>query len=105
MAIHVDNSKNVNADDIKKMLINTFNRSAEKSVHEAKYDRTILATVQYCTDATLGQYKIKYQDSYFTAYSRDVDKIYPVAVTDHGVFLKNPTIEGIEELIRLIQET
>ena len=76
MAIHVDNSKNVNADDIKKMLINTFNRSAEKSVHEAKYDRTILATVQYCTDATLGQYKIKYQDSYFTAYSRDVDKIY-----------------------------
>ena len=76
MATRVDNSRNMSKDDIKNVLINTFKRSAEKSVNQAAYDRTILATVQFCSDATIGQYKIKYQNSYFTAYAQDKTVTY-----------------------------
>lgn len=76
MATHIDNSKNMSTTDVKNALINTFKRSAEKSVQDAGYDKTILATIQYCSDATIGQYKIKYQNGYFTAYSRDTSTIY-----------------------------
>ena len=76
MATHIDNSKNMSTTDVKNVLINTFKRSAEKSVQDAGYDKTILATIQYCSDATIGQYKIKYQNGYFTAYSRDTNTIY-----------------------------
>ena len=76
MATRVDNSKNMSKEDIKNVLINTFKRSAEKSVNQAAYDRTILATIQFCSDATAGQYKIKYQNSYFTAYAQDKSSTY-----------------------------
>lgn len=76
MATHIDNSQTMSATDIKNALINTFKRSAEKSVNEAAYDKTILATIQTCTDATIGQYKIKYQNGYFTAYAQDTSVIY-----------------------------
>ena len=76
MAIKVDNPDSLSKEDIKNILINTFNRTAEKSVSKASYDKTILATIQYCSDATIGQYKVKYQNSYFTAYSKDLSKIY-----------------------------
>lgn len=75
MATHIDNSQNMSSTDIKNILINTFKKSAEKSVKNADYDKTILATIQYCTDATIGQYKIKYQNGYFTAYS-NTDTVY-----------------------------
>lgn len=73
MAIKDDNKK-TSREDIEKTrnaLIKTIRRTVEKSVQEAGFDKTILATVQYCTDATLGQYKIKYQNGYFTAYALD----------------------------------
>ena len=76
MAINVDNSKYMSVPEIKETLINTFKRSAEKTVNDAEYDKTILATIQYCSDATIGQYKIKYQNGYFTAYSKDLSYIY-----------------------------
>ena len=50
-------------------ITRTIQRQVEKAVGEANYDRTILATIMYCTNASLGQYKIKYQDGYYTAYS------------------------------------
>ena len=76
MAMNIDNSGILSSEEIKKILINTFNRAIEKSVQDAKYDKTILATVQFCTDATIGQYKVKYQNGYFTAYSQDVNVVY-----------------------------
>lgn len=76
MAIIDDSNNNMSTKEIKDVLINTFKRSAEKSVHEASYDKTILATIQYCIDSTIGQYKIKYQNGYFTAYSRETDIVY-----------------------------
>ena len=76
MAIIDNSNNNMSTKEIKDVLINTFKRSAEKSVHEASYDKTILATIQYCIDATIGQYKIKYQNGYFTAYAKEKDIVY-----------------------------
>lgn len=78
---------NMSASDIKNILINTFKKSAEKSIQDADYDKTILATIQYCSDATIGQYKIKYHDGYYTAYSRDLDTIY---LNDSKVYVLVP---------------
>lgn len=70
------NKNNMSSKEIKDVLINTFKKSAEKSVQDAAYDKTILATIQYCADATIGQYKIKYQNGYYTAYSQDNTTLY-----------------------------
>ena len=34
----------------------------DKAVSEANFDRTIQAIVQECSDASIGKYKVKYQD-------------------------------------------
>ena len=46
------------------------------AVESAGYDRTIQATIVECTDATIGKYKVKYQDSSFYAYSQSTDVTY-----------------------------
>lgn len=61
---------------IENSLNTAINGIAQKAVSEAGYDKTIIATIQSCTDASQGQYRIKYQDSYFTAYSKDTSKTY-----------------------------
>ena len=73
---HIDNSSIMSKEEVKDKLINLVNRSAQKTVQESAYDKTILAKIQYCSDATLGQYKIQYQNGYYTAYSKDTSKTY-----------------------------
>ena len=48
----------------------------EQAVSSAGYDRTIQAVVSSCSDATIGKYKIKYQDSLFYAYATNPDITY-----------------------------
>ena len=64
------------AEQIKEIWSQMAQSCAEFSVSKAAYDKTILATIQCCTDVSLGQYKVKYQDSYFTAYAKDTTKKY-----------------------------
>jgi len=73
---HIDNSSIMSKEEVKDKLINLVNRSAQKTVQESAYDKTILVKIQYCSDATLGQYKIQYQNGYYTAYSKDTSKTY-----------------------------
>ena len=40
------------------------------AVENASYDKTIQASIVSCIDATIGKYKIKYQDSSFYAYGQ-----------------------------------
>ena len=67
--MHIDNSQGMSPEQVKQTLTNLINKSAEKVASEGKYDRTILAKIQYCSDAVLGQYKIQYQNGYYTAYA------------------------------------
>lgn len=48
----------------------------DKAVSQAEYDKTIQATIIEHTDATIGKYKVKYQDSIFYAYATDVSANY-----------------------------
>lgn len=48
----------------------------DKAVSEANFDRTIQAIVQECSDASIGKYKVKYQDSAFYAYATSSDVTY-----------------------------
>lgn len=47
-----------------------------KSVADAGYDRTIQAVIVECVDKTIGQYKVKHQDSIFYAYAENTDTTY-----------------------------
>ena len=77
MAITEDQADKLrNAKSVQSALINTISKTVEKAVQEAKYDKTILATIQYCSDASIGQYKVKYQDGYYTAYAQDTSRQY-----------------------------
>ena len=48
----------------------------QKRIEEASFDKTIQATILNCEDASIGKYKIKYQDSTFAAYSSGSDILY-----------------------------
>jgi hypothetical protein len=48
----------------------------QKAISEAEYDKTIQATIVSCVDATIGKYKMKYQDSTFYAYSGSSEITY-----------------------------
>ena len=71
-----DNSQGMTSDRIQEILTNLINKNSEKAIDNAGYDKTILAKIQYCTDASLAQYKIQYQNGYYTAYSADPTKQY-----------------------------
>lgn len=60
---------------------------ASKAVSKAEYDKTIIATVISCIDKAAGQYKMRYQDSTFYAYSNDIEKEY---ATGLGVYVLVP---------------
>lgn len=49
----------------------------DRSIEQAKYDRTIQAVVLSCVDQTIGKFRVKYQDSVFYAYSGNSDITYP----------------------------
>lgn len=68
---NIDNTKDMSPEQIKNILTNLINKNAKKIASEGNYDRTILAKIQYCSDGTLGQYKIQYQNGYYTAYALD----------------------------------
>lgn len=53
-----DNSWQMNHNTINDSLLNTMKKTSEKTVENLGYDKTILASIQYCSDATLGQYKL-----------------------------------------------
>ena len=90
---HIDNSQNMSVEQVKEHLTNLINKQAKKVASEGNYDRTILATIQYCSNAVLGQYKIKYQNGYYSAYALDTSIKYndgaAVYVTVPGNDLSN----------------
>lgn len=58
------------------MICDAIETLVDRAVAKADYDKTIQATILEHTDATIGKYKVKYQDSTFYAYAADVDANY-----------------------------
>lgn len=61
---------------IENQLCEAIELITENAVKKAGYDRTVQATIMSCTDASTGQYKVKYQDNIFYAYSTNTDITY-----------------------------
>lgn len=62
---------------IEKNICQAIDVIVQKAINQASYDKTIQATIISCVDATIGKYKVKYQDSVFYAYSGNSEVSYP----------------------------
>ena len=58
------------------MICEAIETLVDRAVEKAGYDKTIQASIVERTDATIGKYKVKYQDSTFFAYAADVSANY-----------------------------
>jgi hypothetical protein len=67
--------------NIEKQICDAIDIIATKAVADANYDRTIQATIASCEDATIGKYRVNYQDSTFYAYSNNSDLTYADGAT------------------------
>ena len=61
---------------IEQQICDAIEIIVERAIDQANYDKTIQATVISCVDATIGKYKVKYQDSTFYAYSGNSEVTY-----------------------------
>lgn len=71
----------------------------ERAIDKAGYDKTIQATIVECTDATIGKYQVRYQDTLFYAYATSVDVTYAnktsvYVLVPNNDFRKEKTIVG-----------
>lgn len=62
--------------DLATSVIDAIEILTDKKLQDAKFDRTIQATVLSCTSNTKGEYRCRYQDSKFLAYAPNPDVTY-----------------------------
>lgn len=76
---------------IEQQICDAIEIIVERAIDQANYDKTIQATVISCIDATIGKYKVKYQDSTFYAYSSNSEVTYPNGSTVYILIPGNNT--------------
>ena len=57
-------------------ILDAIQTLVDNAVSKASYDKTIKGVISKCTNQSIGEYVIKYQDSSFYAYSNDLNQIY-----------------------------
>jgi len=57
-------------------ILESINILLRQGFSQLEYDKTIQATVISCLDETVGRYKVKYQDSFWEAYSENTNTTY-----------------------------
>ena len=80
-------------------ILEAIETIVDSSIAKSNYDRTIQATIIKMVDKSLGQYKVKYQDSYFDASSVDttieyVEGTNVYILVPNGDMSKDKTILG-----------
>lgn len=80
-------------------ILEAIETIVDSSIAKSNYDRTIQATVIKLIDKSLGQYNVKYQDSYLDAFSVDttieyVEGTNVYILIPNGDMSKNKTILG-----------
>lgn len=66
----------MNNDQLTQDLLQAMSIVAQRAVSTAGYDKTIQATIVSCVDATIGKYKVSYQDGSWYAYSSNTNTTY-----------------------------
>jgi hypothetical protein len=51
------------------IICNAIDIIVKNKIKKADFDYTVKATILECTDSSIGEYKVQYQDSTFTAYA------------------------------------
>ena len=80
-------------------ILEAIETIVDNSIAKSNYDRTIQATIIEIVDKSLGQYNVKYQDSYFDAFSIDttieyVEGTNVYILVPNGDMSKDKTILG-----------
>lgn len=80
-------------------ILEAIETIVDSSIAKSNYDRTIQATIIKMVDKSLGQYNVKYQDSYFDAFSVDttieyVEGTNVYILVPNGDMSKDKTILG-----------
>ena len=57
-------------------LLDAVDILIDNKVSDLQFNKTIRGKIAEVIDESIGQYKIQYQNSYFTAYSKDTSKTY-----------------------------
>lgn len=57
-------------------ILDAIEKIVDSKINNAGYDKTIQATIVKCEDATIGKYKISYQDGTFYAYANSSEISY-----------------------------
>lgn len=57
-------------------LLEAMSIIADRAVATANYDKTVQATIVECRDATIGKYKVRYQDGFWQAYENNTNITY-----------------------------
>lgn len=57
-------------------LLEAMSIIADRAVATANYDKTVQATIVECRDATIGKYKVRYQDGFWQAYENNTNVTY-----------------------------
>ena len=65
-----------NSNEITNNLLQSMSIIASQAVNNTNFDKTVQATIVSCIDATIGEYKVKYQDGTWSAFSQNVNTTY-----------------------------
>ena len=92
----------MNGTNLEDTILKAIDIVVSKKISEAGYDKTIRGTIVSCEDATVGKYKIRYQDSYFLASATNMDVKYSKGASVYilipkGDFRQQKTILGAVE--------
>lgn len=66
----------MNSSTIQDAVLQAIDIISKQNIANAGYDKTIQATIIDCVDATIGKYKVQYQDSIFYAYTTNTNTTY-----------------------------
>lgn len=73
--------------DISGQILQAVDILTDVKLSKLKYDKTVQGTIYEVVDMNKGIYRVRYQSNVFTAYARDINKIYDI---DELVFIKIP---------------
>lgn len=59
-------------------ILDAIQKIVDNAITKAHYDKTIKGIISKCSDAEIGKYTVKYQDSSLIAYSADVNTSYSI---------------------------
>jgi hypothetical protein len=84
-------------------ILDAIETVVSNAISNAEYDKTIKAIVIELTDASLGKYKLRYQDSEIEAYTNNIDIYYP-AGTLVSILIPNSDFSQTKTIIDAVEK-